>query len=71
MPFLTQTWNEELEFELTEDMSSWKKLQVNVLSGGLSGVLTDCFLYSFDMARTQMAVDMLSGISRLEFYTQA
>lgn len=55
------------QFKLTEDMSSWKKLQVNILSGGLSGVLTDCFLYSFDMARTQMAVDMLNKDGKRQY----
>lgn len=45
------------QFTLSKEMSFSKKLQINVVSGGLSGVLTDCFLYSFDFARTQMAVD--------------
>ena len=50
------------QFTLSKEMSFSKKLQINVVSGGLSGVLTDCFLYSFDFARTQMAVDCAGNI---------
>ena len=47
------------KFKLTEEMSNWRKLGLNVVSGGLAGVLTDCFLYSFDFCRTQMATDLI------------
>ena len=42
-----------------DDMSFATKTALNVISGGLAGVLTDCFLYSFDFCRTQMAADLI------------
>ena len=40
-------------------MSLGRRLFFNVVSGGLAGVLTDLFLYSFDFCRTQMALDVI------------
>lgn len=49
------------QFKTSEEMSAWQKLGINVVSGGLAGVLTDCFLYSFDFCRTQMATDLIGN----------
>jgi len=36
----------------------------NIAAGGMAGVLTDCFLYSFDFARTALAADVKDPITQ-------
>jgi solute carrier family 25 (adenine nucleotide translocator) protein 4/5/6/31 len=44
-------------FAVPKDAPNWKKFSVNILSGGMAGSMSLCFVYSLDFARTRLAND--------------
>merc|ERR1712226_1193779 len=42
---------------VSKDAPNYKKFGVNILSGGMAGSLSLCFVYSLDFARTRLAND--------------
>jgi len=44
-------------FACPKDAPNWKKFGVNILSGGMAGSMSLCFVYSLDFARTRLAND--------------
>jgi len=44
-------------FSCPKDAPNWKKFGVNILSGGMAGSMSLCFVYSLDFARTRLAND--------------
>merc|ERR1712150_451654 len=44
-------------FAVSKDAPNYKKFGVNILSGGMAGSLSLCFVYSLDFARTRLAND--------------
>lgn len=44
-------------FATSKDAPQWKKFGTNILSGGMAGSLSLCFVYSLDYARTRLAND--------------
>jgi len=44
-------------FACPKDAANWKKFGVNILSGGMAGSMSLCFVYSLDFARTRLAND--------------
>merc|ERR1712226_602753 len=46
-----------LNFAFPKDAPNWKKFGVNILSGGMAGSMSLCFVYSLDFARTRLAND--------------
>lgn len=44
-------------FAISKDAPQYKKFGVNILSGGMAGSMSLCFVYSLDFARTRLAND--------------
>merc|ERR1712223_1201801 len=48
-------------FSLSKTAPQWQKFSVNIISGGVAGTLSLCFVYSLDFARTRLANDNKSA----------
>jgi len=44
-------------FACPKDAPNWKKFAINIMSGGMAGSMSLCFVYSLDFARTRLAND--------------
>jgi len=44
-------------FAVEKNAPQWQKFSVNIISGGVAGTLSLCFVYSLDFARTRLAND--------------
>ncbi|CBY09847.1 unnamed protein product [Oikopleura dioica] len=55
-------------FTINSDTSASRLMLFNIAAGGMAGVLTDCFLYSFDFARTALAADVKDPFTQKRVY---